>query len=162
MRAAGHASSAYHRVANVFIDPDALISLARTSARDAMSDDFADAGLERHPDPEPQIDIRPAIDYPVVIHDLARVAEFPKIAPDGWPTLFDALAEYAATHVFNLTECTAWVRDRIAETNYYVGRHIIANVIRGAGLARVRLDSHPAPTAAALRDGFMADRKSVV
>jgi hypothetical protein len=97
------------------------------------------------------------IALPPSVIQLCRVTDMPRLAKESWPEIFRALAEYAATDEFNLTRCTAWTRDILAERGTPVGRQVIGFIVRGAGNARVRLSDRPPPCAQAICEGFLAN-----
>jgi hypothetical protein len=111
----------------------------------------------RHDEPPealPQLAQGPAV--PQFISELCSATDMPSLTAASWNAAFDALAEYASTHQFSLTEATAWTRDALAERGYEVGRRVLSFIIRGCLFVSVRLDSNPPPTATDLREAFLA------
>jgi len=94
-------------------------------------------------------------DLPPLVMHVCQVTDFPKLASPVWPNVFDALAEYARSHAFNLTEITAWTRDRLAEEPVPVGRTPIGFVVRAAVWAGVGFQSETPPTADEIRRGVL-------
>lgn len=76
-----------------------------------------------------------------------QVVDIPHLSSEAWPRLFATLETYAATHSFNLTECTAWTRDQLAEEHTPVGRAAVGWVVRGAMYGGAPLTADPSPTA---------------
>jgi hypothetical protein len=94
------------------------------------------------------------IDAPAFVVRLTRLADMPRLRTNQWPILFEVLAEYSASHEFNLTECTSWARDRMAERSDPVGRQPIGFVVRGALVGGTSLNSDPPPEPEQLRNSF--------
>lgn len=105
---------------------------------------------------EPAQKATPAPEMPTFITDLRAAIDMPLLPSASWDASFRALAEYAATHTFALTEATAWTRDRLAEQGHAVGRQVLGFIIRGCLFVSVRLDAKPPPTATELREAFTA------
>jgi hypothetical protein len=98
----------------------------------------------RHP--APSATTPGAIELPEFIERLCRVADVPRLDSSVWPKLFDALAKYAAEHLFNLTECTRWTRDELASQGVDVGRSAIGAVVHGSRYGGCPLNHDPAPS----------------
>lgn len=96
------------------------------------------------------------IGLPPFIADVCAATDMPRLASASWHAAFEGLADYAATHTFNLTEATAWTRDTLTERGTPVGRQALGFIIRGCLYASVRLDEDPPPSAIKLRDAFVA------
>lgn len=93
---------------------------------------------------------------PAFITEVCAATDMPRLTSRAWAASFEVLGEYAATHTFALNEATAWARDLLAQRDHAVGRRVLGFIIRGCLFASVRLDAEPAPTAAELRDAFVA------
>lgn len=106
--------------------------------------------------PERPIKAAPGPAMPAFISELCTATDMPRLESASWGASFEALAEYAATHTFALTEATAWTRDILSERGYDVGRRVLSFVIRGCLFVSVRLDASPPPTAVELREAFVA------
>jgi hypothetical protein len=91
---------------------------------------------------------------PAAVSQMARITNLPRLASASWPPLFRALEEYARTHTFHLTECTAWTRDQLNASGHRIARTAIGFVVRGAMMAGVRLDTAPPPTAEQLTEAI--------
>ena len=91
---------------------------------------------------------------PDTIAQVAAVTDLPGLDHGLWPRVYAALAEYASTHDFNLTESTKWTRDRLAAQGYSVGRATVNFVMQGATLGGASLGKEPPPTAEQIADGF--------
>jgi uncharacterized LabA/DUF88 family protein len=96
---------------------------------------------------------RPA-GLPSVVEQVCAITDMPRLERETWPVLFDVLADYAATHRFNLTEASAWSRDELARREKPVGRQSVAFVIVGTMHGGVRLDEHTRPSATSIAEGF--------
>jgi uncharacterized LabA/DUF88 family protein len=91
---------------------------------------------------------------PAIIEGVCQATEMPRLPAENWPRLFGKLAEYARGHRFNLTECTAWVRDKLREDMVQVGRQSVGNVVKGALMGGVSLKADPPPDADRIREGY--------
>jgi hypothetical protein len=109
---------------------------------------------QRHAEPDAAMTSMSLVELPPIIHQVCRITDMPRLPSDGWSALFAALADYAATETFNLTQATAWVRDRLADAGTPVGRQSISFVMRGMMYGGVRLDDKPPPTSNEVRHGF--------
>ncbi len=95
-----------------------------------------------------------SIELPATIEGVCQATEMPRLSAENWPKLFEKLAEYARSHRFNLTECTAWVRDKLREDMVRVGRQSVGNVVKGALMGGVSLKADPPPSAEKIREGY--------
>jgi hypothetical protein len=89
------------------------------------------------------------------IESVERVVAMPRLSSAAWQALFSTLETYAATHDFNLTQCTAWVRDQLASTNTPVGRQVVGWVVRGALYGGAPLNASPPPTATRIAEAVL-------
>lgn len=92
---------------------------------------------------------------PSRIEQICQITDLPRLSADSWRWTFELLAQYAENHTFNLTECTAMTRDRLAEEGHQVGRGAIGFITRGAMLGGTRLDSQEAPGADEIREALI-------
>jgi hypothetical protein len=116
---------------------------------------------ERHeaPAPPPSLSGSPEGSderVPPLIAQLGALADLPRLSSATWPTVFEVLEQYAATHPFSLTEATSWSRDALAERGVHVGRQALGFVVRGCLLGSVSLARVPPPTSEELRTAFAA------
>lgn len=107
-----------------------------------------------HPDPGSNGPDAPGLPAPVL--DVCRATDLPRLDAGTWPAVFEVLEEYLALHVFNLTEITAWSRDRLAERSLPVGRTALGFVVRAVTWSGVSMRSTPPPTAVVMRDAVVA------
>lgn len=91
---------------------------------------------------------------PSIIDRICQANEMPRLSAGDWPNLFEKLAEYAQTHPFNLTECTAWVRDKLRESGVQVGRQSVGYAVKGALMGGVSLKADPPPNKDRIREGL--------
>lgn len=84
---------------------------------------------------------------PPTVEKLTVTLGLPKPAQEAWGAMYEALAEYAATHEFKLADATRWGRDKLAETDYPVNRQTIGVVTRATAFGGAPLHAKPAPTA---------------
>jgi uncharacterized LabA/DUF88 family protein len=70
----------------------------------------------------------------------------PRLPTSAWPAIADVLAEYAASHHFNMTEATAWSRDRLEERGVKVGRAAVGFALRATTYGGCPLYADPPPT----------------
>jgi hypothetical protein len=111
---------------------------------------------DRHDAPQERPGITVEYGLPPLIDDIRDVTDLPPLVSSAWPPLFAALADYAYAERFNLSECTAMVRDRLQGTEHPVSRSVISVVVRGAKSGGIRLDDTPPPTADEIREGFLS------
>lgn len=78
---------------------------------------------------------------------LMRALEIPRIASADWPKVFSALAGYAATHEFSLSEATSWVRKALMSEGIQISRQELVYVMHGAHFGGVHFDASFAPSA---------------
>lgn len=107
----------------------------------------------RHQPPESQ-EAKSALPGPIVM--LTRALELPRVASGDWPKVFQALATYAATHEFNLTEAGLWARDSLAQEGVQISRHALNYVIRGTHFGGVHLDVSTAPSPEDIGQAFFS------
>lgn len=113
----------------------------------------------RHATPEERSST--VIRLPESIEDTWRTLELPRLDAPVWHALFEALADYVATHErFNLTECTAWVRDRLVERRQAASRTAVGYVVQGVIRSGTRLDVTPGPDVDTLREAFLLSIES--
>lgn len=97
------------------------------------------------------------IALPAPAERLADQLNLPRLPQEWWPMIYQALAEYARSHVFNLTQCTSWARDRLREQGLPVPRGAVAFVVRGTSYGGAPLHRQPAPTAAEIGAAFVGN-----
>lgn len=93
-------------------------------------------------------------DAPSSIQRLCKVSNVPRLSPTMWRTMFAVMAEYAATHEFNLSESTKWIRDELDHQGLEVGRGAVAYAVRGVALGGAPLHRDPRPDADELAGAF--------
>ncbi|WP_328467523.1 NYN domain-containing protein [Actinoplanes sp. NBC_00393] len=94
---------------------------------------------------------------PEPVGRLSALLSLPRLPQEMWPAVYQALADYAASHHFNLTEATRWARDRLAEQGVDVSRAAIAFVTRGTAFGGAPLYRQPPPDAAEIAVAFAAN-----
>lgn len=82
---------------------------------------------------------------PPVVNNLCKVTDLPRLSSATWKMLFRKLIEYAHGHTFNLTECTMWVRDELADSAHPVGRQAVGYVVRALAIGGASLASTEPP-----------------
>ena len=92
--------------------------------------------------------------FPATIERICQATELPRLSNEDWPKLFEKLAEYAQSHQFNLTECTAWVRDELRASGVQVGRQSVGFAVKGSLMGGVSLKTDPSPDADQIREGL--------
>ncbi|HWS35542.1 MAG TPA: NYN domain-containing protein [Actinoplanes sp.] len=105
----------------------------------------------RHGPPETTGTTGPA---PEPIVRLSSPLGLPRLPREMWPPVYRALADYAASHHFNLTEATRWARDKLAEEGVDVSRSAIAFVTRGTAFGGAPLYRQPPPDADEIATAF--------
>ena len=81
-----------------------------------------------------------AEDLDGIVLKAMRTAYLPRVDRRSWDIVLEAFAEYGTAFTaeeYNLTQCTSWVRDRLAEQGVHVGRQILSDTFHatknGAG-----------------------------
>ncbi|GLW27317.1 NYN domain-containing protein [Actinoplanes regularis] len=105
----------------------------------------------RHDPPESGVSTGPA---PEPVGRLSALLSLPRLSLEMWPPIYQALADYAAAHHFNLTEATRWARDQLAAQGVDVSRSAIAFVTRGTAFGGAPLYRQPPPNAAEIASAF--------
>ncbi len=98
-------------------------------------------------------------DLPAAIADIRSVTDLPRLPTATWPAAFATLAKYLATEPFNLTACTAWIRDELKDTATPVGRTPASYIVQGVMRAGVNLSATPPPDGPTIARAF---RNSIV
>jgi hypothetical protein len=96
-------------------------------------------------------------DLPEPVQRVASLLGMPRLPQDTWPTVFRALAEYAANNHFNLTDATRLTRDGLRGQDVKVGRSALAFIIRGAAYGGAPLHRTPAPSPQEITEAFIAN-----
>jgi len=96
-----------------------------------------------------------AADVPAPAVLLTSTFNLPRLAQDAWGAIYEALADYAATHEFNLSDATRWGRDRLVDQGIAVSRAAIGVVIRAAAFGGAPLYDTPSPTADRIGSAFV-------
>jgi len=94
-------------------------------------------------------------DTPSAVARVTATFSLPRVSQDTWGAIYEALAEYAATHEFRLAEATRWGRDRLAEQDIAVSRHAVGVVTRATAFGGAPLHSEPPPTAEQIGSAFV-------
>lgn len=92
---------------------------------------------------------------PQVAHQVSAVTGLPRISSDEWASLYEALATFAATQTWNLTESTRWTRDHLMEKGQQVGRGAIGFVVRELSRTKSALNRDPAPTPVEIAEALL-------
>lgn len=108
---------------------------------------------ERHQDPT--ISPLQDQDVPASYRRLVAATGLPQLSRETWPLVYTALAEYAATQKYNLTDASRWPRDYLDERDVHVGRNALAFIVRGLASSNVRLYRQPSPSASEIAAGFL-------
>ncbi|WP_262402226.1 NYN domain-containing protein [Actinomadura sp. CNU-125] len=109
-----------------------------------------DAGRHQPPEGGTQ-----KVPVPEPIERLGDLINLPRLPQDWWPAVYGALSDYASEHTFNMTECTAWSRDRLSEYGLRVSRQHIGFVMNGAARGGSPLHQNPPPTAEEIGEAFV-------
>lgn len=96
-----------------------------------------------------------AVPQPESVELLSRALDLPRVKQEQWPKLFEALAIYAASNTFNLTEATRWCRDALARDSVPIARTTIGFVARGCQFGGLRLDAEVPPSAQDIGKAFL-------
>jgi len=92
---------------------------------------------------------------PEPIERLCDLINLPRLPQEWWPAVYGALSDYASEHTFNMTECTAWSRDRLSDYGLRVSRRHIGFVLNGAARGGSPLHRTPPPTAEEIGEAFV-------
>lgn len=95
------------------------------------------------------------VPVPDPIERLCDLIDLPRLPQDWWPAVYGALSDYASEHTFNMTECTAWSRDRLSDNGLRVSRRYIGFVMNGAARGGSPLHRNPPPTAEEIGEAFV-------
>ncbi|QSB14219.1 NYN domain-containing protein [Natronosporangium hydrolyticum] len=95
------------------------------------------------------------LELPDPVARLVALLGLPKLPQRSWLRLYQALADYAGSHRFNLTECTRWCRDQLVEQGIDVSRSAVSFVTRGASFGGCPLHRRPPPTAEEIAAAFL-------
>lgn len=94
---------------------------------------------------------------------LMPALDLPRLPRETWPKVFEALANYAASHDFNLIEASGWARAALAEVGEQVSLNALRYVIQGTYFGGLQLDAATRPTAEEVGQAFcdaLLDRAS--
>ena len=90
---------------------------------------------------------------PRIVERVCRTTGMPRLKKAEFAATFEVLARYANEHDrFNLTECTRWTRDRLADQGCNVARPAVGWVVKGAVFGGFRFDEVIEPEA--IREAF--------
>ena len=88
--------------------------------------------------------------------DVCKVTDLPRLDTTVWPRVFEYIGEYAGTHEFIFNESSAWVRDRLVDSDVPVGRTAVGFVVRAAFYGGVSYNSDPPPSSEDILRGVLA------
>ncbi len=94
-------------------------------------------------------------ELPEPVARLVALLGLPRLPQESWGPLYQALADYASTHRFNLTECTRWCRDRLVEQGVDVSRNAVGFVTRGTAFGGCPLYRQPPPATHEIATAFV-------
>ena len=86
-------------------------------------------------------------DVPAPVARLTSTFNLPRLTQDAWGAIYEALADYAATHEFSLADATRWGRDRLADQGVPASRSAVGVVTRAAAFGGAPLYADPPPSA---------------
>lgn len=95
-------------------------------------------------------------DLPSAVALIVGSLDVPRLSRVQWPKVFDAIAKYADSHRFNLTEASAWCRDSLSDDGLKISRLRIGFVIRGVQFGGLRLDAATSPRPDDVGRAFLA------
>lgn len=111
----------------------------------------------RHQAPEPAAPPARGVVLPEPLERLHGLVNLPRLPREWWPSVYGALSDYARSHTFSMTECTAWARDRLSEQGLGVSRRHIGFVMNGSAYGGCPLYRDPPPTAAEIGAAFVGN-----
>lgn len=94
---------------------------------------------------------------PEAVARLCALQNVPRLPRPSWPKIYAVLAEFAATHEFNMTQATKWSRDRLSEEGTSVNRASIGFVMNGASYGGCPLYRQPPPAADEIGAAFVVN-----
>jgi hypothetical protein len=109
----------------------------------------------RHDPPVAGLIAGKGVELPEPVARLVALLGLPKLPPQSWRPLYQALADYARSHRFNLTESTRWCRDRLAEQGVDVSRNAVGFVTRGISFGGCPLYRQPPPATEEIATAFV-------
>ena len=109
----------------------------------------------KHSEPEDADAMLTSSAIPEFVSQYCRITDLPRLDSRSWRATFVALARYASSKDFNLTQCTAWTRDQLKEEGIQVGRQAVGYIVRGALFGGVSLATTPAPSADDIREALI-------
>lgn len=109
----------------------------------------------RHTTPEVGGSASQRLELPEPVERVTEQINLPRLTPDIWRAIYQALSEYAHSHRFNMTQCTSWARDRLREQDIPVSRSAVGFVVRGASFGGYPLYHDPAPTSEEIGKAFV-------
>ncbi len=92
---------------------------------------------------------------PEPIERLVDLMNLPRIPMDWWAAVYAALSDYVSEHTFNLTECTAWSRDKLVAAGLRISRRHISFVVTAVARGGAPLYKDPPPTAEEIGEAFV-------
>jgi uncharacterized LabA/DUF88 family protein len=112
----------------------------------------------RHQSPQPSSGPAPAaVTLPEPVARVSAALRVPRLASTAWPEIAGVLADYASTHHFNMTEATAWSRDRLVERGRNVGREAVGFAVRATAYGGQPLYLDPAPGRGAIIEAVISN-----
>ncbi|SCF28443.1 NYN domain-containing protein [Micromonospora viridifaciens] len=108
----------------------------------------------RHSVSEEAVAAPQRIALPEAVERLVDQLGVPRLPQPWWPAIYHALADYAQSHRFNLTQCTSWSRDQLRDQGLPISRGAVGFVVRGASYGGCPLHRQPAPAAAEIGAAF--------
>lgn len=111
---------------------------------------------ERHAAP-PGVVPEGALPLAEPVERVRAMLGLPRLPRNSWTYIYTVLAEYIATHPFNMTEATRWSRDNLVAQGVEVNRRVIGLVATGSAYGGFPLYSGPPPSAGEIRKGFITN-----
>lgn len=145
------AAAGYGAVADRFVAGSQILELVQDAPAEANPEDepSPELAVPANSEAVPLVAV-PSAGVALLPESMARVTSLlnlPKLGKDIWPGIYAILAEYAATHEFNLTEATKWSRDRLVERGTAASRAAVAFVCHAAAHGGCPIYRRPSPTA---------------
>lgn len=93
---------------------------------------------------------------PATVMHFSEVTGMPTRPSNDWPVVFQTLATYAATHVFNFAEASKWSRDQVVREGLEIPRRAFSFVVRASRDGGANLNADPPPDAAIIARAFLS------
>lgn len=144
------AAAGYGAVADRFVAGSQILELVQDAPAEANPEDelppeqALSVGSQSAPDATGPVGESASL--PASMARVTTLLNLPRLRKEIWPAVYAILAEYSATHEFNLTEATKWSRDQLVERGTVASRGAVAFVCHATAHGGCPLYRQPSPT----------------